>query len=39
MDEALNYIGEKEFTTGGASPSGSGPVDFDLNDLTGGPTP
>jgi hypothetical protein len=38
-DEALDYIGEKEVTTGGASPSGFGPVDFDLADAPGGPTP
>ena len=39
MDEALNYIGKKEVATGGASPSGFGPVDFDLADTPGGPTP
>ena len=38
-DEALNYIGDREVTTGGASPSGFGPVDFDLADTPGGPTP
>jgi hypothetical protein len=39
MDEALGYIGEMEVTTVGASPSGFGPVDFDLADTPGGPTP
>jgi len=39
MDGALNYIGEQEVMTGGASPSGHGPVDFDLADAPGGPTP
>jgi hypothetical protein len=39
MDEKLNYIGEQEVTTGGASSSGFGPVDFDLADAPGGPTP
>lgn len=39
VDEALNYIGAREVTTGGASPSGFGPVDFDLADAPGGPTP
>ena len=38
VDEGLNYIGEREVTTGGASPSGYGPVDFDLSD-TGDTTP
>jgi hypothetical protein len=31
-DEALDYIGVQEVTTEGASPSGYGPVDFDLSD-------
>lgn len=39
MDEALNYIGEREVATGGASPSGFGPVDFDLADTPVGTTP
>jgi hypothetical protein len=39
IDEALNYIGAQEVTTEGASPSGFGPVDFDLGDAPGGPTP
>jgi len=39
VDEALNYIGEQQVMTGGASPSGYGPVDFDLADAPGGPTP
>jgi hypothetical protein len=39
FDDKLNYIGEQEVTTGGASPSGFGPVDFDLADDPGGPTP
>jgi hypothetical protein len=39
LDEALVYIGVQEVTTGGASPSGFGPVDFDLADAPGGPTP
>jgi len=39
VDEALNYIGEQQVMTGGASPSGYGPVDFDLADTPGGPTP
>ena len=39
FDEQLNYIGERDVTTGGASPSGHGPVDFDLADTPGGPTP
>jgi hypothetical protein len=39
VDEGLNYIGEREVTTDGASPSGFGPVDFDLADAPGGPTP
>ena len=39
MDEALNYIGEREVTTGEAAPSGFGPVDFDLADDSGGTTP
>lgn len=38
-DDQLNYIGEREVTTDGASPSGYGPVDFDLADAPGGPTP
>ena len=32
VDEALAYIGAQEVTTGGPSPSGFGPVDFDLSD-------
>jgi hypothetical protein len=39
VDEGLSYIGEKEVTTGGASPSGFGPVDFDLGDPSVGTTP
>jgi hypothetical protein len=39
VDEGLNYIGEREVTTGGASLSGYGPVDFDLADAPGDPTP
>ena len=39
MDEALPYIGAQEVTTGGPSPSGYGPVDFDLSGAPGGPTP
>jgi hypothetical protein len=37
-DDQLGYIGETAVTTGGASPSGFGPVDFDLGDTPGGPT-
>jgi len=39
VDEELDYIGEKEVTTDEASPSGFGPVNFDLADTPGGPTP
>ena len=41
MDEALAYIGEQEVdaTLDPPSPSGTGPVDFDLADTPGGPTP
>ena len=32
VDEALAYIGVQEVTTEGPSPSGFGPVNFDLSD-------
>jgi len=41
VDEALVYIGVQEVdaTLDPPSPSGTGPVDFDLSDSAGGPTP